>query len=104
MTVFFDQPVSSRKAAVSYVMVMGAVCHRRFISFHSLLERSIFMVHLTWYTFVYLLCYQRSKKVDKCQPQFGYKTDTEKSAFPPLTERLFCRKIDVYENHQRRTP
>ena len=26
------------------------------------------------------------------------------AAFPPLTERLFCRKIDVYENHQRRTP
>ena len=101
MTVFFDQPVSSRKAAVSSVMVMGEVCHRRFISFHSLLERSIFMVHLAWYTVVYLLHHQRSKKVDKCQPQFDYKTDTEKSAVPPLTAAAFCRKIEVSLRKQR---
>ena len=39
MTVFFVQPVSSRRAAVSSMMVMGARSHRRFISFHSLSER-----------------------------------------------------------------
>ena len=81
--------VSSRKAAVSSVMVMGEVCHRRFISFHSLLERSIFMVHLTWYTFVYLLCYQRSRKVDKCQPRFGYKLDTEKFRLSAVDQGRF---------------
>ena len=101
MTVFFDQPVSSFKAAVTSVMVMGAVCHRRFISFHSLLERSIFIAHLAWYTVVYLLHHQRSKKEDKCQPQFDYKTDTEKSTVPPLTAAAFCRKIEVSLEKQR---
>ena len=55
MTVFLLQPVSSFTAAVSSVMVRGADCHSRFISFHSLSER------LTdtgsppfWYTHVYL--------------------------------------------------
>ena len=94
MTVFFDQPVSSRSAAVSSVMVMGAFCHRRFISFHSLLERSIFIAHLAWYTVVYLLWPQRSRKVDKCQPKFGYKKKQPETEifWRPMAKLLLCHR------------
>ena len=57
MTVFLVQPVSSFSAAVSWVMVRGLRSHRRFISFHSLPDRLIFIGVLpssNRYTSVYL--------------------------------------------------
>ena len=55
MTVCFSQPVSSRRAAVSCVMVCGAVSQRRCISFHSASVRLQDTGHSSFrYTAVYL--------------------------------------------------
>ena len=43
MTVFFDQPVSPRRAAVSSVMVRGEASQSLFMSFHSPSDRCTFM-------------------------------------------------------------
>ena len=43
MTVFLDQPVSSRRAAVSSVMVRGEASQSLFMSFHSPSDRCTFM-------------------------------------------------------------
>ena len=58
MMVFLLHPVSSRRSAVSSMMVRGDRSHSRPISFHSLSDRLIcFMWHPSsqnWYTLVYL--------------------------------------------------